>query len=930
MLAIAAALFAGMLTPALAQRSDQASRYYEDAVKRYEKSDLSGAIVQLKNALQQDPNLLVAHVLLGKAQIAQGDPAGAEASFERALQLGVDRSEIALPMARALLALGKHRELLERLPPAAVPQSQRPELLMTRGQAYGAIGDTASERRAYEDARALDRGYVPAILALAELDTRAGKRSDASKLIDEAMAIAPQDAGVWYFKGRLALGAGDVQAALDAFAKAIGIDPDHVDARIGRATLLMDLGRLDEAEPDVEYLRLHSPREPRAIYVRALSRAKRGDARGTRDAMEELTRAIDPAPIDVLQKQAPELLLLGGLAHFSLGEPEKARRYLDQYIVVRPNDVGARRLLASVLLGMRDERAAITHLDAALKRAPNDPQLLALLGAAYMGRGQLNIASRYLEDALKASGGAPEVETTLGFNLLGRGEGDLAIHYLQEAFRKDPGQGRAGVALVALHIRRGQFKEAVEVARAVVKRQPGNAEALNLLGVASVAAGDAEAARAAYTEAIAANTSFAPAQLNLAKLDVAEGDYAAARAVLEGLLKQEPRNTSAMYELAVAEQAAGNDAAAIRWLEKARAIERNNVRAASRLVDIYVATKAPDKALEVAKDIAASLPENLEALAVLGRAYLALGNEKEAQTALGRMARLAAFDPSWQTEIARYQLAANNLPGAIFSAEKALSGQPDYLPAQVLLAEIDLRRGEIDKAEERARTIAKQMPRRADGHRLLGDVAMARKRYPQAREQYRIALDKQPTTDAAVRLFVAHVESGDAAGGIKVLEAWLRAHPQDRVAQRALAEGYLRAGNLAAAQARYEQLVKDQGDDAALLNNLANLLQLRKDPKAVEYAERAHALQPKDASIQDTLGWALVEQGQLERGIRELRDARLRDPQNPEIRYHLASALARAGRPEEARRELEPAMQEGLRFASRDGAVALWRSLAVR
>lgn len=927
-LAIMAAL--ALAAPASAQRPEQAFRFYDDALSRYEKRDLGGAIVQLKNALQQDPNLLAAHVLLGKALLAQGDAAGAEASFGRALQLGVDRTEIALPMAQALLALGKHQELLERVPAATAPPGQRAELLVLRGHAYRAIDETALARRSYEEARAADARYVPAVLALAELEAQAGRRDEAAKLGEQAMALAARDPGALFFKGRLALAMGDARDALEAFGKALGVDAAHAEARLARAALLMDLGRMDEAGQDIEVLAKQRPRDPRAMYLRAVYSAKRGDQRRAREALEELTRTVDPAPHEVLQRQAPELLLLGGVGHYGLGQAEKARRYLEQYVAVRPNDVGARRLLASVLLAQREERAAIEQLEAARRRAPGDPQVLALLGAAHMARGQLNVASRYLEDALQATGGAADVHAAFGVNLLGRGENDLAMQHLQEAFRKDPGQGRSGVALVAMNIRRGETRQAVEVAQAVVKREPGNPQALNLLGVAHVAAGDTKAARAAYTQAVAADATFAPAQLNLARLDVAAGDYTAARSRLEALLKRDAKSTTAMYELALAELAAGRQAEAIRWLEKARAVERGNVAAAARLVDLYAAAQSPDKALEVAKDINAARPENLDALGALGRAYVAVGNAKEAQSVFARMARLAAFEPARQTQIARYQIAANNLSGAAFSAEKALSGQPDYVPAQVILAEIDLRRGEPEKAEQRARAIVKRAPNQAVGYLLLADAAMLRKRYPQALEQYRAALDRQPGTDVAMRLFVAYVESGNVAGGIAFLESWLAEHPRDRVARRALAEGKLRAGDLAAARTQYEQLLKDQGEDAVLLNNLANILLARKDPKALEYAERAHALAPNDAAVQDTLGWVLVEQGQVDRGIRHLRDARLRDPQNPEIRYHLAAALARAGRHQDARRELEPVMKEGTAFASREVAAALWQKLAAQ
>jgi Flp pilus assembly protein TadD len=146
-------------------------------------------------------------------------------------------------------------------------------------------------------------------------------------------------------------------------------------------------------------------------------------------------------------------------------------------------------------------------------------------------------------------------------------------------------------------------------------------------------------------------------------------------------------------------------------------------------------------------------------------------------------------------------------------------------------------------------------------------------------------------------------------------------------AKQALAEGYLRAGNLAASRSWYEQVLKEQAEDETVLNNLAYILLAQGDARALEYAERAHKLAPTNPSIGDTLGWVLVEQGQLEQGIRHLRDARFRDPASPEIRYHLAEALSRAGRKDEARRELEPAVMGKVEFASRKGALALWRNL---
>jgi putative PEP-CTERM system TPR-repeat lipoprotein len=911
--------------------AEKPAKLYEDALARYEKNDVAGAHVQVKNALQQDPKMLAGFLLLGKIELGRGDNAAAEDAFARALQLGLDRSEVALPLSRALFGQGKHQALLERFPAEAAAPSQRAELLVLRGRAQRALGDKAAAAKSFEDARAADPRLAAVPLAQAELFLEQGRRADAARAADEATALAPNDARTWNLKGAIALAGGDVAGALSAYDEAVGVDAKNVDARIARVTLLVGLGREAQAEQDVAFLKRERPTDPRANYARALYLAKRGDQAGAREALHAVTRAIDPAPRDVLMAQAAELLLLAGTAHFDLGQIEKARTYLTDYLRIHPQHGGARKLLGSVFLTQGDPRTAITTIEPVVKQTPNDTQALALLAAAYMARRQYEMAAGYLEQALKASGSAADVHATLGLSFAASGRQDIGIDHLRQALKKDPGQARAGVPLAVLLLKRGQAKEAVEIAQAIVGREPKNVAALNLLGVARAAAGDPKGARTAYEQALAADRTLLAAQLNLSRLDAAQGDYAAARTRLEAIVRDQPKNTRAMFELAGVEQGAKRTPEAIRWLEKARAIDRRDAAIAAQLVDLLIANRQLEQALTVAKEAEAAAPDNVIALGALGRVQLALGDLRNAQTTFGRMARLVAFDPAWLTEVARYQLAANDAKGAAYSLEKALTARPDFLPAQVLMAEIELAGGETAKAEQRAKTIVSRAPDRAVGHRLLADAALARKQYPEAVSGYRTALAKEENVDGAIRLYRAYIESGSAQKALEVMETWVRAHPLDAVALRALAEAHLRTGNLAQARIAYEQVLELTGEDPVLLNNLANILLRLGDRKgAVEYAERARRLAPNDAAIQDTLGWALVEHGDLDQGLRHLREARLRDPRNPEIRYHLAFALSRAGRKDEARQELEPVLGADVAFEAKGDAQALWKSLAAR
>jgi putative PEP-CTERM system TPR-repeat lipoprotein len=918
------------LIPALGQaRDNNASRYYEDALTRFEKRDAAGAIVQLKNALQQDPKMIAAHVLLGRALLQTGDAAAAEDAFMKAQDLGVSRSEIAVPMAQALYDQGKVQDLLERFPPeAAATSAQRVELLVLRGHAYRSSGDLASAARSYEQARALDPRHIPTLLSQADLLAQSGKRSEAYALIDQAIGTAPGDPSAWQSKAAIAHAAGDVAAALAAYDKTLSIDPGFIEARIGRAGLLIDLNRLDQADADMQYLAREAPKEPRALYLKAVLLSKRGDAAGARDALLEVTRILDPIPPEVLKRRLPQGLLLGGLTHYSLNQTEKAREYLAAYVLVTPRHPGSRKLLGSIYLKDRNFREALSVLEAARRDAPNDPDLLALLAAAYMGRGQYQTASSLLDQALQLSGNAPGMQASLGFSLLNLGQRDLGMEHLQRAFAKDTSQTRVGMALIALQIKRGDKKAALDVAETLARRQPKSAIVQNMLGVTRLAAGNRTGARAAYAKAAEIDPNFVAAQLNLSRLDLADGNAAAARGRLQAVLKARPTHAQAMIELALVEQESGNPAEALRWLEKVHAMDRRNVQATGQLVEMLIASGKPDKALEVAKETMALLPEDLGALASLGRAHAALGDKKQAQVAFDRMTRIAAFDTGWQYRIAQYQLRIDNAEGATYSLEKVLSAQPDHLPAQVLLAEVELQRGQFDKAEQRARSIIAARPSEAVGHRLLGDIALAQTNATAAVGSYRSALKLQADSDNVLRLYRAYFAAGQDRAALDFLESWSRTNPRDALSARALADGYLRTGNLTAARVRYEALLKSDPDNPALLNNLANVLDRQGDPRALEYAQRAHERAPQSAAAQDTLGWLLVKQGQLEAGLRHLREARLRAPQVPEIRYHLAAALAQMGRTDEARVELNEALREKVAFEEVEAARELWKKLS--
>lgn len=889
-------LLLGALSPPLAcaaGREEKASGYYEDALVRMQHQDTQGAIVQLKNALQQDSKMLPALVLLGKAYLDSGAPLGAERVLADAERLGADRSQIIAMQVEVYNLLGRNQALLERFSPDGLPPEVKYKVLVTRAYAQIDLEQTRAAIQSLEQARQLDPANPAALVAQSMAYLRSGNFAEAAAMAQRAITSKPADPSGWNMKGSIAHAQGNAPDALAGYGKALALKPDYLDALIARASLLFDLNRDQEAARDVAVLKQKFPGDPRSAYLQALQAGRQGQDKAARSALVAAASALDALPFEAVQTR-PQLVLLGGIAHYSLGQNEKAKTYLGSYLKKYPQHMGARKIMTAILMSEKDYAKAIAFLEGPARARPNDPQALSLLATAYMALGQHAKAVSLLEQAEGMNGGnTPDIAANFGLSLIGVGQEAQGMAQLQKAYAKTPGRAYSGVPLAIMYLKQNQAKPAIQVLQAVLKNEPQNLTVLNLLAVARGVAKDTAGARKAYEQVLAKNPGFTPATLNLARLDRYEGKPEDARRRLLSVLKDQPKNLDALYELAQLELAAGRTPEAVRWLEKARSFNPQSLRPNLMLVDLYLGTGDAQKALNIAKDAQASNRDNLQALAALGRCYLAIGNRGLARENFKRITQLAGFDADWQQRAAEFQISAGDYEGARYSLDKALLSKPGYFPALLLKAGLEKYSGNLEAADKQARTLADQYPRAAAVQQLLGDIAMQRQRYGEALTAYSAAYHLEKNATHAIGLYNAYHASGDPAKALAFIQSWVGGNPADPAARRVLAGAYIQAGRLDLAQQHYETLSRQLPNDAGIHNDLAYVMLKRRQPGALAVAERAYQLAPSDANVADTLGWALVEAGQVEKGLRYLREAQVRSPENAEIRDHLSEALKR-------------------------------------
>src|SRR5215210_1532079 len=113
------------------------------------KNDRNAAVIQFKNALQQNPRFAEARFLLGKALLESGDFAAAEKDLRKAMEYNYPAEEVIPPLARSLAVLGRHKEVIDEFSKAEIANPVgKAELQAALGRAFLGVGDAKTAERA--------------------------------------------------------------------------------------------------------------------------------------------------------------------------------------------------------------------------------------------------------------------------------------------------------------------------------------------------------------------------------------------------------------------------------------------------------------------------------------------------------------------------------------------------------------------------------------------------------------------------------------------------------------------------------------------------------------------------------------------------------------------------------------------------------------
>ena len=884
------------------------------------KNDTKSAVIQIKNALQSDPNLPEARFLLGTALLESGDPVGAETELRKALELKHPQDLVIPPLARSLLAQGQAKKVTDEFANIELSQpAAKASLMMTLASAYAMQDKAELSQAALSAALLAEPGYAPALIVQARQKAGQGDIDGALVMADEVIAKSPQSHEAWKLKGDLLLVAkNQVNDALEAYRKATEIKPDFIAGHVAVTMILLRKGDLAAAAAQIAQLKKIAPNHPRTTYLEALLAFQKKDFKLARNLAQQVVR-VAPGNVEGLQ--------LAGALELQFNSLLSAEGYLNKAVQAAPTLALARRLLVVTYLRSGQPARAMETLLPGLKQEKIDPELLSLAGQVYLQNGDLKKAEEYFEKAISQAPKDGGKRTALALTHLMSGSVDTAFEELQNIAGSDAGT-TADLALISAHLRRLEFDKALKAIEGLEKKQPDKPLAAFLRARTLLLKGDTVGAKKSFERALTIAPSYFAAVASLAEMDLAAKKPEDAKKRIEAVLAKDPKNGQAWLMLV---RLAGRSGTAKEDMSRliGKAVAANPTDPAPRLllINFHLRNKDFKQALSAAQNAVSALPDRPELLDALGLAQQASGEFNQAIASYNKLAAMQPLSPRPQMRLANAHLAEKNKEAAYSSLRKALEIKPDLLEAQRTLIALDLDGKKFPAALTTARTVQQQRPKEAAGYVLEGDINLFQKNWDSAATAYRAGLKQVNSSELAIKLHYVLLASGKVAEADKFLASWRKDNPKDVAFLFYLGGRAIARKDYSDAEKSYLEVLKLQPNNAVAYNNLAWVsAKLNKD-SAIGYAEKANALAPNQPRFMDTLAMILSEKGDYAKAVELQNKVLVLQPSNPAFKLNLAKIHIKGGHKDLARKQLEELNKLGNKFSAQPEVAALLKNL---
>lgn len=473
---------------------------------------------------------------------------------------------------------------------------------------------------------------------------------------------------------------------------------------------------------------LNKRRDVESFFYLGLSHYGSGNLES---ALTELRMAADGAPGDTRSLEMISLIYLqqGRIAE-SIAEAEKV-------IALNPENAVARTILSDALVASGNSEKALQELERVTELKPEDYGASIKKGLLHMSMGDMGGTEDALQAALNSAPDNTRPRLVLASFYLRSGNRAKAMQTLEQGLNGSPEDASLYIPMARMLLLENKRQEAVGLLAKAKAADPADPAAYSTMATIRLAENDAAGAMAEYDTLLANRPEYADALLQKAAILEAMGRQEDADACYTAALPK--GGVKAHFGYAASLIKRGDAEGALSVVERGLALVPLESRLVGLKADLLLRLKRFEDVLALCRDM--EMRQSGSSVGLEIRTRLMMGDAKGAQRVARQLCEFSPRNPEGYQALANVHLASGQIDEAVAALEEGVEKAGPEPGLFLALGKLHAGKGDMDKAIAYLDAALKRDPKFVVGHTAKGDVLMAQGKRDKAIESYTKALE---------------------------------------------------------------------------------------------------------------------------------------------------------------------------------------------
>jgi putative PEP-CTERM system TPR-repeat lipoprotein len=860
-----------------------AEEYLNSAESAIDTGNTSEAVIQLKNAISSDPQLIAPRLHLASIYLNNSRYLSAEKEFLRAQELGAKPEQVVPSLIKINYLTNEFNAAIElankyKSEDASINDTAELFAFLSQLKTSKAPENITISDKVSPDTKSLAYAFKSLVL---------GNYEEAKEHIIDIQNEEFEKSEVHYLKGLVAYRRDNYAVASEYFSRVLELSPHRHLVRFQLAESYINAQDWNKAEEVIDDLL--SIKSSNA-YSNLLKATLRFQQQEFEDSFQLAENAIQNG-LDSKRAQ-----LIAGASALKLNELERAYLYLRKAVIGLPKESSAYRMLAQtqLLLGYTNE--AQQTLGAFDNVNLTDAGLFAETSLQLALKGDFEGAQTLMSKV--APNQAKSGSYMLSDELMRAASNDKsALANLETLIEKDPNVSQAWVLLAMTHLSANDMTEALSTAKKW--QETSLDDGLMLEAVIYEKSNELEQAKSTLKKVLQHSPYNKGATRLLLSLLIKTDELAEAMSLANKQLANSPDDVATLFDLVslAADSSVSNEARAL--LTQHYKKHKSAKPAVLALATMYRVTTQPKQTIALLEKHKSNLD---------GRGWMLLGDtylqQRDAENAKKAYSEWRSNTPedinAWLRGIGAEEL-TNDVDNALELVKEAQSNFPSSNKLTLLEISYLTRKNELSKASELVKEYKANKAYSPQLTRFEGELALSERKYVLASQLLMKNYQESPSFDNAALAARALQFTEQLDNAITILENEFEQLSDKTRARHTLAEFYSFNSKYNRAKELYLDAIEKEPNDIIALNNLSGLLISEGElENAYEYAQRAYERSPNIPQISDTLAWSAFKLNKINVALEKSNEAYKKLPNSMNIALNHVEILNASGRNAEA------------------------------